>query len=86
MLRLIFPVACMLAMTSAVAAPPKRDASERATDNQDKVICKRFTETGSLVKSYRTCKTKREWEAERLNVQARNGTSSCPFQPNGGAC
>jgi hypothetical protein len=53
---------------SAFAAPA-REAPERAADPQDKMICKRFIETGSLVKGYRECKSKREWARERLNIR-----------------
>jgi len=36
---------------------------------QDKIICKRYLETGSLVKSTKVCHTRREWS--RLNDEAR---------------
>lgn len=59
--------AALLAGTSLAASAA--DAPERAGDPQDKMICKRFIETGSLVKGYRECKTKREWDRERLNIR-----------------
>ncbi len=59
---------------------------ERAADPQDKVICKRFVETGSLVKGQRTCKTKREWERDRDNIRSGGpGINSCRDATNGGA-
>jgi len=71
----------------AKADPPKVDAPERVSDSQDKMICKRFIETGSLVRGYRTCKTKREWERERDNIRASGpGVDSCSARANGGAC
>lgn len=64
------------AATAAAAAEPKREAVEKASDPQDKMICKRFVETGSLVKGYRSCKTKRDWERERDAMRQRVGSST----------
>jgi hypothetical protein len=55
----------------------QRDQPENAAGNPDKIVCKRFAETGSLVKSYRTCQTKREWERERDNIRQSNVSNSC---------
>ena len=63
--------------TAALAAPAERDEGEKSSDSQDKIICKRFVETGSLVKGQRTCKTKREWERDRDNLRAQTGSGSC---------
>lgn len=48
---------------------PVTDAIEQVSDPQDKMICKRFVETGSLVKGYRVCKTKREWVIARQEIR-----------------
>ena len=51
------------------------------------MVCKRFLETGSLVKSYKTCKTNAEWERERANIRQNNDRSnSCRIAGEGGAC
>jgi len=50
---------------------------ERAADKADRMICKRFTETGSLVSTYRSCKTKREWENVRDNRTSMNSVGNC---------
>ena len=76
--RLVLASMIAVAAASAVAAPAKRETGERSADGQEKVICKRFAETGSLVKTYRTCKTKREWERERDAIRAARGGNSCP--------
>ena len=79
MLRSIVAATLIAVSATASSAAPKRDVAEKASDAQDKVICKRFVETGSLVKGYRTCKTKREWEIERDAVRMqRVGGNSCP--------
>jgi hypothetical protein len=61
------------------------DAPERAADARDKMICKRFVRTGSLVDGYRTCKTKWEWERERENLRQQSVSDSCRDRANGGA-
>ena len=44
---------------AAVSAPTA--AAPAPADPMEKVICRRFTETGSLAKTKRVCLTKREW-------------------------
>lgn len=70
-----------LAMTLLAAQSPvvPRDAVENSADPLDKVICKRFADTGSLVAAHRECKTKREWERDRENMRAQAGViiNSC---------
>ena len=77
MLRILFMSAVLAVGCAAQAEGPKRDVAEKAADSPDKVICKRFATTGSLVQSYRTCKSKRDWERERENVRQLNPTASC---------
>jgi len=77
--------ACGLASASAAQAAPRpgADAPEGAAGNPDKVVCKRFARTGSLADSYRTCKTKREWERERDNVRTINWSNPCKSAESG---
>ncbi|MDB5720314.1 MAG: hypothetical protein JWP15_932 [Alphaproteobacteria bacterium] len=70
-----------LVATAAFAAP--REKSEKASDSREKMICKRFVETGSLVKGTRSCKPKREWDAERENIRASIGSGSCASSERG---
>ena len=82
----VYVSAAMIAATSPVlAAPPSADSPERAADDGDKVICKRFIKTGTLAGRYRTCKTKAEWERERDNIRQLNVSDSCRDRGNGGA-
>jgi hypothetical protein len=77
----------VLALTaSATMAKAPREAGEKTADNGDKVVCKRFVKTGSLVDSYRTCKPKREWERDRENLRALSVSNSCRNVGNGGPC
>ncbi len=58
-----------------------------AVDRQDEKICKRFVETGSLVKGYKTCKTRREWERESQDARSSNApVDSCRNSGSGGPC
>lgn len=63
-----------LALLAGQAPAAARDASEASADPLDKMICKRFADTGSLVASHRECKTKRDWERDRENMRAQAGT------------
>jgi hypothetical protein len=77
----------LLAGTAAAAAPPQTpDDHEKSADQADKVICKRFKETGSLVSSRRVCKTKRDWERERDALRTTSGINSCASQVGGPGC
>jgi hypothetical protein len=67
----------VLAATAAHALPSEGRASVRAGDPRDRVTCRRFLRTGSLVDSYRTCKTNREWQREHENIQHLSVSDSC---------
>ena len=60
------------------------DRPERAADAGDKIICKRFLRTGSLVDGYRECKSKMDWERERENRRTLAVSDSCRDRANGG--
>ena len=47
----------------ADAATSAPTAAATPADPMEKVICRRFTETGTLAKTKRVCLTKREWIA-----------------------
>jgi hypothetical protein len=73
--------------TSVAAKPIGVSELEKASDKSDKLICKRFLATGSLVKSYRTCRTSREWEGERETIRSvSNNSGSCASQGLSGGC
>ena len=62
---ILFSAAAALAASSASLS----DRPEPAAGSPSMIVCKRFLEQGSLLKTYRTCKTKREWERERDNIR-----------------
>ena len=83
-LLLLFALAA--ADPQAQATPVSATAAKSA-DARDKVICKKFLETGSLVKGYRTCKTRDEWERERANIRQNTGNAnSCMTGEGRGGC
>jgi hypothetical protein len=89
MLRVLGVAMLALAVPAAslAAKPNQADEPEKAADKGEKMICKRFMETGSLVKGYRACKTKRDWEREREAARAVTSNSgSCASQGLSGGC
>ena len=75
--RLTAALACFLVSSAAHSAPREANTAERAADARDKMVCKRFVKTGSLADSYRTCKTKGEWDRERDNARQFSVSDSC---------
>lgn len=63
-------VAAIPAMAAAAEPQAKR------TSDPDKVICKTFAETGSLVNTKRECKTRRDWDREREDLRANAGANA----------
>ncbi|MEO7692062.1 MAG: hypothetical protein ABIS51_22445 [Sphingomonas sp.] len=84
---ILIALAILAAPNAADQSTRQPDAVERSTDAQDKMICKRFVDTGSLVRGTRVCKTKHEWELDRAQIRARGpGVDSCRSRANGGEC
>jgi hypothetical protein len=83
-MRVSLALVSALALLAAgpAAGEPARNSSAAAPG--DKMICKRFTRIGSLVDSYKTCKTKKEWDREHENLQQLRVTDSCRDRANGG--
>lgn len=77
-----------LVPATAMAAAPRSelDRPEAAAGRHDQVICKRFTEIGSLIASRKICRTKRDWENERANLSMRDPIGSCAGGSQGGFC
>jgi len=87
MMRTMAATALFLTSVTAAAAPPaKSEEHEKSADSADKMICKRFAETGSLIASKRVCKTKRDWERERDALRTTNNINSCANQGSTGSC
>lgn len=70
-------LAFVLAAAPAHAAPQRADSPEQPSDPNEKVVCKTFTRIGTLASRYRTCKTKGEWERERINLRQVNVSDAC---------
>ena len=77
-------IGALAASTGAQSAPRQAvDAPEAAMGNPEKIVCKTFTRIGTLAGRYRTCKTKGEWERERINLRQVNVSDSCATRYNG---
>lgn len=63
-MRPLIAVATLAALISSTVAfaEPKEGSSEKR-------ICKKFVETGSLVKARKVCKTYSQWEKERTTAR-----------------
>jgi hypothetical protein len=83
---LVFLAVTLAFAPAAISAAPRMDAPEGAAGARDKIVCKRFVKTGSLVDGYRTCKTKWEWERERENIGQLSVSDSCRNRGTGGSC
>jgi hypothetical protein len=71
--------------TIASAQTQRRSRGAETAGPRDEVICRRFVRTGSLADFYRVCKTRGEWDRERMNIH--NGTmnrNSCQTEGVGG--
>ena len=86
MVRLLVIGVASVALGTAQAQIPQGRSVERSAEKLDKVLCKQFPTTGSLVETYRTCKTKREWDRERDNLRTLTVMDSCRARANGGSC
>ena len=51
------------------AAPAGTKLASAEADDLDKVVCKKYVKTGSLVQSTRTCKTRRDWAKQATKAQ-----------------
>ena len=82
---MIFASAALTIAASAAYAVPSSGAISARADQRDRVICRRFVRTGSLVDGYRTCKTRAEWDREHENLQHFSVSDSCAHRGEGGA-
>jgi hypothetical protein len=85
-LSIVAAALALQAAPTAAAVQPPREVGEKSADAGSKVICKKFLETGSLVRGYRMCKTKIEWERARDELRRTNVTTSCRSLGEGGSC
>jgi hypothetical protein len=81
----LFALTAMLAAAGTAYAVPSTGGASAKADQRDRVICRRFLRTGSLVDGYRTCKTRAEWDREHENVQHFSVSDSCAHRGEGGA-
>lgn len=87
MVLALIALALVAAQDPAPQTAAKPDSAERSAGAQDAMVCKRFVDTGSLVRGTRVCKTKREWEMDRADLRARGpGVDSCRSRANGTDC
>ena len=77
-MRLIcLPLLAAPLLIAAATQTSDPNRAERAGDPQSRMICKTFPVTGSLISTYRACKTKHDWDRERGNLTQRDPIGSC---------
>jgi hypothetical protein len=81
----LFALAAILAAAGTAYAVPSTGGASAKADQRDRVICRRFVRTGSLVDGYRTCKTRAEWDREHENVQHFSVSDGCRLRGEGGS-
>ena len=88
MFRPITALLLVVALPAIAATPSSTEGAqgEKASDDKDKVVCKRFADTGSLVSSHRICKPKRDWERARAESASMNAANSCATSGQGSGC
>ena len=78
----MFEIAGLASALLLAGSTAPADAGANTAKPEDKLICRKYLETGSLVKSKRVCHTRADWarinDAARKNGEelqdARNGT------------
>ena len=75
---LICALVGLCATAGAVFAAAPEPAAPAKADRRDRIVCRRFIRTGSLVVGYRTCKSQAEWDREHENLQHLEVINSCP--------
>jgi hypothetical protein len=81
----LFAFAAIAAAAGSAYAVPSTGGASAKADQRDRIICRRFIRTGSLVDGYRTCKTRAEWDREHENLQHLSVSDSCRDRANGGS-
>lgn len=69
MMRIAMAAAMVVSLGSAAVAPAQQVPV--ADPAKSKMICKRSTDTGSMIAKRRECRTKRDWD--RISEAARMG-------------
>jgi hypothetical protein len=87
MMRTMAVTVLLLSSVAAAAAPPAQPGEhEKSADSADKMICKRFAVTGSLVSSKKICKTKADWQRDRDELRSANALTPCAMQGESHSC
>ena len=62
-MRSLVVLSCLLASLAAptLAADPAAPAAPAAADRSQEIVCRKEKETGSLVKSKKTCHSRAQW-------------------------
>lgn len=77
----------LLSLVAADPQPTPATTPPRASAAPEKMVCKQFPITGSLVGGKKICKTRLEWDDERALIRARGtGFDACANGGIGAKC
>jgi hypothetical protein len=76
-MRLVLTTILVAGLSAASAQAAEQPKPSNSAAPGDKVICKRFTRIGTLAGSYKTCKTKSEWDREHSNIRTAGQSGYC---------
>lgn len=85
-MQMIFAALFALSICAAPALARDKEVleAEHVSDAADKIICKRYPETGSLVRTVKVCGTKADWEKKRADLRYLAVTDACRLRSEGG--
>ena len=80
-MKLVALYASLAVGSIMLAAPAEAASAEKTNANGEKLVCKKFLETGSLVRKTKQCHTPREWD--RIADSQRTGATKLVDQLSG---
>jgi len=78
----LLTLAAACAVTAATATAQERDRRTSATNESERLICRRVQDTGSLVRTLRQCFTRAQWD--RIAESAQRGAGRTITELSGG--
>ncbi len=61
--------ASFLVLAILAALPAAGEAADKKKDPGSKILCKSYLVTGSRVQTSRVCKTRAQWEGEKMRLE-----------------
>ena len=82
-MRYRFALVLLTAATPLLAQTKPVSATKPDPKSPDRIICKTYAPIGSLIPNQKECRTKRDWDAMRMNTSTLNTLGSCASAETG---